>query len=139
MNKITLKYELDLNFKLIAINCPLKDYRFCFFVNKYTHLDLAKVDDHETWIPKQSSLFFSKYSYINPVQDTEFYLIGNKGIDGGYLIPEMRSIDYFLLIKEYIDEEDFNQIIEVLNQIDDVVVAKEIDPAKLKSKENLLF
>lgn len=139
MNKITLKYELDLSFKLIAVNCPLKDYRFCFFVNKYTHLDLVKVDDHETWISKQSSLFFSKYSYINPIQDTEFYLIGNKGIEGGYLIPEMRSMDYFLLIKEYIDEEDLIQMIDFLNQIEAVVVAKEIDPTKLKSKENLLF
>lgn len=139
MNKITLKYELDLDFKLVAVNCPLRDYRFCFFVNKYTQLDLVKVEDHETWIPNQSSLFFSKYSYINPIQDTEFYLISNKGLSGGYLIPEMRSMDYFLLIKEYIDQEDLSQIIESINQIEAVVVAKEIDPAKLKSKENLLF
>ena len=139
MNKLILKHEFDLDFKLIAVNCPLRDYRFCFFVNKYTQLDLAKVEDHETWISNQSSLFFSKYSYINPIQDTEYYLIGNKGLDGGYLIPEMRSMDYFLLIKEYIDEEDLAQIIESLNQIESVVVAQEIDPGKLKSKENLLF
>ena len=86
-----------------------------------------------------TSLYFTKYSYISEHTGTEFYLIGNKGIEAGYLLPELRGSDYFLMIKEFIDDEDLKTIHKSLNSIPDIVVATEIDPEKLKSKENLVF
>lgn len=139
MNKITLKYELDLNFTLIAITCPLKDYQLCFHINRSTGLDLVKSEDYEVLVPKSHSLFFTKYSYISSIEETEFYLIGNKGIEGGILIPEAKTTDYFMLIKGFIDDEDFLALINAMNQIKGVAVATEIDVEKLKSKENLVF
>lgn len=139
MNKITLKYELDLNFTLIAITCPLKDYRLCFYINQITGLDFTKNDDHELWRSNNQSFFFTKYSYINHSEETEFYLIGNKGINTGFLVPEMKGTDYFMLIISYIDDEDLGALLNALNRIDQVVVASKIDPEKLKSKENLVF
>jgi len=139
LNKVTLKYEIDLNFILIAITCPLKDYRLCYYINKLTWLDLRKTEDHETWIADNTSLYFTKYSYINSTEETEFYLIGNKGIDAGYLLPELRGSDYFLIIKEFIDDIDLKALYRSLNNIPEIVVATEIDPRKLKSKENLVF
>src|SRR5690554_969215 len=139
LNRITLKYEIDLNFILIAITCPLKDYRLCYYINKLTSLDLRKTEDHETWTGDNTSLYFPKYSYINTTEETEFYLIGNKGLDSGYLLPELRGSDYFLIIKEFIDDIDLKTIYKALNKIQHIVVATEIDPQKLKSKENLVF
>ncbi|SRR5690554_1704525 len=139
LNRLTLKYELDLDFILIAITCPLKDYRLCYYINKLTTLNLSKADDHETWITEDAPYYFAKYSYINPTEGTEFYLIANKGVDSGYLLPELRGSDYFLIIKEYIDDTDLKALFKALNQIPDLVVATEIDPQKLKSKENLVF
>lgn len=139
MNKITLKYELDLNFTLIAITCPLKDYRLCFHINRGTRLNLVKNEDHELWLSSNHSLFFSKYSYISSIEETEFYLIGNKGVEGGFLIPEAKATDYFLLIRGFIDEEDFTSLMNALAQIEEVLVAAEIDVERLKSKENLVF
>ncbi len=139
MNKITLKYELDLNFTLIAITCPLKDYQLCFHINRSTGLNLVKSEDYEILASKNHFLFFTKYSYISSIEETEFYLIGNRGIEGGILIPETKEIDYFLLIKGFIDEEDFLALINAINQIKGVVAATEINIEKLKSKENLVF
>lgn len=139
MNKIILKYELDLNFLLIAINCPLKDYRLCFFINRRTSLNLRKDDDYEVWQFANTFHYFSKYSDISSSEETEVYLIGNKGLNGTFLIPEMKVVDYFILIKSFIDEEDIKSLLEALNKIDDVVVASEINIDKLKSKENLVF
>ena len=139
MNKITLKYELDLNFTLIAITCPLKDYRLCFYINRASGLNLVKNDDHEVWVSKNQSLFFTKYSYISSIEETEFYLLGNKGINGGILISEAKATDYFLLIRGFIDDEDFLSLMNAINQIEEVQVAMEIDIEKLKSKENLVF
>lgn len=55
------------------------------------------------------------------------------------MIPEMKNVDYFILIKNFIDQEDIDQLISGLNAIPEIVVAAEVDPAKLKSKENLIF
>ncbi len=66
------------------------------------------------------------------------YFIANKGSDG-YLIPEMRKADYFLMIKNYIDDEDLEKLLTALNRIPEIVAAVKIDPKKIKSRENLLF
>lgn len=140
MNKVTLKYELDLDFVLLAITSPLKDYRLCYFINKDSGLRLRKVDDHEVWMPSPvGRIYFSRYAYFSDVSDTEYYLLANKAVGGGFLIPEMKQCDYFLLIRNFIDDEDLAALQSRIGAIPDVVVASEISPEKLKSKENLIF
>lgn len=139
LNKLTLKYELDIDFNLIAITCPLKDYRLCFYINKVTGLDLHKIDDHEIWLENKQIFYFSRYTHEDLTNDTTYFLISNRGVDRGLLIPEMKVTDYFLLVKNAIDEELLEWQITQLNDIKEIVVASEIDPHKLKSRENLVF
>jgi hypothetical protein len=73
-----------------------------------------------------------------PESETELYILANKGTEG-FLVPEMKKVDFFLLIQNYIDSEDLKRIIYGLNKIPEVLVAAEVDPKKLKSKENLIF
>lgn len=139
MNKVILKYDLDFDFILIAISCPLKDYRFCHFLNKASGLELLKTEDYYiNGTPLESANSFSCYFYINEAE-TEYYLLANKGEENGYLIPEMKTSDYFLMIKNFIDDEDLMNLINAINNIPEVVVATEISAEKLKSKENLIF
>ena len=70
--------------------------------------------------------------------ETEYYLLANKGTEG-YLIPEMKSVDYFILIKNFIDKDDLSYLLEGINKLQGVVVAAELNPGRLKSKENLIF
>jgi len=140
LNKVTLKYELDLDFVLIAITSSLRDYRLCYFINKVTRLKLGKVEDHEIWMPMPlGKAFFSCYADFSTTSDTEFYLLANRGTDGRLLVPEMRGSDYFMLIRNFIDDEDLIALQEDIGGIAEVVVASEISPQKLKSKENLIF
>ncbi len=140
MNKVILKYEIDLDFTLIAITSSLKDYRLCYFINKFTELNLAKIDDHEVWMPaNKQQVPFSRYADFADESETEYYLLANRGVDGGFLIPEMRHSDYFLIIRNFIDEEDLTLLQDRISDIPEVVVASEISPQKLKSKENLIF
>jgi hypothetical protein len=139
LNRTTLKYELDLDFVLVAITAPLKDYRLCFKINKELHTDLFRADDRELVLnPGEDASFFSRYTYIEPNSETEFNLLANKGTEG-FLIPEMKKVDFFLLIHNYIDQEELRQVIAGLNRIPEVAVAAEVDPKKLKSKENLII
>lgn len=140
MNKVTLKYELDLDFVLIAITSPLRDYRLCYFINKITGLKLHKIADYEIGMPAPIGLAsFSRYADFEEANETEYYLLANRGLNGGFLIPEMRHSDYFLLIRNFIDDEDLSTLLDNIMAIAEVVAASKISPQKLKSKENLIF
>ncbi|WP_423148780.1 IPExxxVDY family protein [Rubrolithibacter danxiaensis] len=139
MNKFTLKYELDLDFVLIALTVPLKDYRLCYKINKQLNIQFHRIDELSFQFSAQQEVqYFSRYYYQSAETETQFYLLANKGTEG-FLIPEMRTVDFFILIRNYIDDEDLENIISALNKIPEVQVAAEVDPKKLKSKENLIF
>lgn len=140
MNKVLLKSDFDFDFILIAISCPLKDYRLCHFINKHTGLTLGKDQDHQVFIPQlDKNCRFSSYSCLRPDNETEFYLFANRGEEEGILVPEMKNTDYFMIIRNFIDDEDLTQLVETINSIPEVVVASVVAPVKLRSKENLIF
>ncbi|MBK0382193.1 IPExxxVDY family protein [Pedobacter sp. SD-b] len=138
MIKKFLKLELDFNFILLAITSQLKDYRLCYAINKYTETAFRKDEDLTLAFKNAPVKYFSKYLYCPEGTECEFYLIANKGNEG-YLIPEMKETDYFILIKEFIDEEDLDLLISRLRLVNEIQVVIDIDPSKLKSKENLIF
>jgi RIO-like serine/threonine protein kinase len=139
MNKTILKYEPDLNFVLLAITAALKDYRLCFKINKQMGTNFNRITELELVFNADESLFyFSRYYYKDLQTETEYYILSNKGTEG-FLVAEMKEVDFFLLIRNYIDNEDLKQVITALNKIPEVLVAVEVNPKKLKSKENLIF
>jgi hypothetical protein len=139
LNRKFLKFEIDLDFVLIAVTTSLKDYRICYLINKFLSFNFIKIPDLTIDIfPDSGPVLFSRYHYNWEATETDFYFIANKGSEG-YLIPEIKKADYFLLIKNYIDENDLDKLISALNKIPEVVAAVKIDPKKIKSRENLLF
>lgn len=139
MNKFTLKYELDLDFVLIALTVPLKDYRLCFKINKQLNIQFHRIDELYFQIDTNTeSVYFSRYHFYQYQTENDLYLIANKGSER-FLIPEMKTVDFFILIKNYMDKEDLEDLILGLNKIPEVQVATEVDPKKLKSNENLIF
>ena len=139
LNRKILKFEIDLDFVLIAITTSLKDYRICHHINKHLNFGFTKSPDLEVDIVQGSEpVFFSLYQYHWEASETDFFFIANKGSDG-YLVPEMRKADYFLMIKNYIDDDDLDKMVTALNRIPEIVAAVKIDPKKIKSRENLLF
>ena len=139
LNRKFLKFEIDLDFVLIAVTTSLKDYRICYLINKFLNFNFLKIHDLAVDIHAgEASVLFSRYHYNWEATNTDFYFIANKGSEG-YLIPEMKKADYFLLVKNYIDENDLDNLISSLNKIPEIVAAVKIDPKKIKSRENLLF
>ncbi|AMR34408.1 hypothetical protein A0256_02830 [Mucilaginibacter sp. PAMC 26640] len=139
MNRKNLKFEIDFDFILIAVTTSLKDYRICYLINKCLNFNFTRQNDLELDIgPAGTEVLFSMFLYSWEATETDFIFVANKGSEG-YLVPEMRRADYFMLIKNYIDESDLESIISALNKIPEVVTAVKIDPKKIKSRENLLF
>lgn len=138
MIKKFLKLDFDFDFVLIAITSQLKDYRLCHQINLNTKTDFRKIDDLALNFKADLFKYHARYLHKIANSDCQFYLLANKGSDG-LLIPEMREVDYFIIIKEFIDEEDLQLFLTRLKLVKDIQAAVEINPERLKSKENLLF
>ncbi|WP_276091248.1 IPExxxVDY family protein [Pedobacter sp. JY14-1] len=139
MNKTYLKLSLDLDFVLIAITSSLKDYTLCHKINTSLNLNFEKAEDHEVYFNVgKPALAFSKYHYFTEQNETEYYLVNNKNAEG-FLVPEMNKADFFMIIYQYIDDEDLGHILSGLNKLPDIQVAAQVSPAKLKSSQNLIM
>ena len=139
LNRKFLKFEIDLDFVLIAVTTSLKDYRICFLINKYLSFNFTKISDLIVDLNVENTKSsFSIYNFFWETPKADMYFISNKGSDG-YLIPEMRNMDYFLLVKNYFSDSDSETLVSALNKIPDIVAAVKIDVKKIKSRENLLF
>jgi hypothetical protein len=137
LNRKTLKFEIDLDFVLVAVTTSLRDYRLCYHINKRLNFNFTKSADLEI-IQAGMPVYFSLYQYHWEASDTDFYFIANKGSDG-YLIHEMRKVDYFIMIRNYIADDDLEKLVTDLNKIQEIVAAVKVDPKKIKSRENLLL
>lgn len=139
MNKTYLKLSLDLDFILIAITASLKDYVLCHKINAQLGFDFERIEEHEVYFNvDQAPLSFSKYYFYVEQGENEYFIVSNRNSDG-FLIPEMNKVDYFLIIHQFLDKDDLNYILSGLNKLPDIQVAAQIDPYKLKSKENLIM
>ena len=139
LNRKVLKFEIDLDFVLIAVTTSLKDYRICYHINKCLNFNFTRIEDLKLESNVNGApLLFALFHFSWESTETDFYFIGNKGSDG-YLVPEMREADYFMMIRNYIDDTDLENMISALNKIPEIVAAVKIDPKKIKSRENLLF
>lgn len=139
MNKTYLKLSLDLDFVLIAITASLKDYMLCHKINKNLEFDFEKIDDHEAYYNiDEAPLAFSRYHFFVEEGEMDYYLVSNRNSEG-FLIPEMNKVDFFMIIQQFIGKEDLELILSKLNKLPDIQVAAQIDPYKLKSKENLVM
>jgi hypothetical protein len=139
LNKTYLKLTLDLDFVLIAITASLKDYVLCHKINTSLSFNFEKVEDHEVYFNvDEDPLAFSKYFFFVEQGEIEYYILNNRNAEG-FLIPEMNKVDFFLIIHQYVDKEDLNFILNGLNKLADIQVAAQINPAKLKSNQNLIM
>jgi len=161
---LTLDFDVraELDFALIGISCPLRDYRLCHFISKRTNLpfvrgkedytdhtgrakekDRDEMDFHVVFgkdrQKKPVKYRFPIYRYCEADFGMEYYLIGNRSIEGGLLLAELPHFDQFLMIRNCIDFDVLWKILLNIRGIPEVLLAKELNPEMLKSKENLIF
>jgi hypothetical protein len=137
-NKLQVVHEYD--FDLIGLVAPLKDYKMAWVINHSLRIDLAKANDFELEFINQPGLVISQFLLE---KDHGFVqLLKNRSFSSShqalYLVPELKTIDYFLLVQDYTYELNINTYIEELSKSPLVQNVVKLDVNKLKSKENLL-
>jgi hypothetical protein len=132
-----LEFEYDYDFFLIGIFCHYKDYRLAWSINENTDIEFKRIDDYEIEI-KNTQQQFSMFSFYVDSQDLSYYLINNRS-EYGYLIPEKKDVDYFLMVDGLVERSKKDSLISEIRQLSEVLSATEIIPTELSSRQNLII
>ena len=140
MKKAKLQIEPTFDFELLGIVSPIREYRMAWLVNQELELNLVKADDLELEFLNTEKLEIAQYFLSLPHGFIQ--LLKNKALNSSqqlaYLIPELKNLDYFLLVQDETEQLDLSNFMEKLSRNSLVQSIVRIDISKLKSKENLL-
>ncbi|MAS51572.1 MAG: hypothetical protein CMD20_00060 [Flavobacteriales bacterium] len=138
MSKLFLDLEFDFDFSLFGLSSHVANYRIAWGMNKLFEIDLERVDDVDLSFDSNKKGSFSLYRFDDEESYTTFHLLSNR-CDTGYLIPELKQIDYFIQYWGPMSVKELSSFKEELRGIPSVLASIQIDPMELKSRNNLLF
>ncbi|WPR73608.1 IPExxxVDY family protein [Algoriphagus sp. NG3] len=140
MKKVKLLIEHTYDFEVLGLVSPVRDYKMAWLINRELDLNLTKSDDLSLEFMTQPSLKIAQYFLSLPHGFVQ--LLRNKALNStnqvAYLIPELKSMDYFLLVQDETFQISINTFANQLAKNRYVQNVMKLDVSKLKSKENLL-
>ncbi len=150
---LTLEYEYEHDYALIAINSTLEDYRLAYLLNHQLALKLER-QKHDLDFPNKESSF-PMYAYDCDITFLSWHLlinknsVTNKTLDNSnlfdeeskvsFLINEKKRVDYFIKIEGGLDDMNLVSTLNTIKTIKGVIASYAIDPQTLKSKDYLIF
>ncbi len=138
MSKLVLDLDFDFDFSLFGISSHVSNYRLAWGINKLLEIDLERVDDVDLSFDSNQKGNFSLYRFDDEESYTVFHLLSNR-CDIGYLIPELKQIDYFVQYWGPMSDKELSSVKDALREIPSVLASIDINPMELKSRNNLLF
>ena len=131
--RFTLECDEEFDFIVLAINSHIKAYKLCWNINSSMQLNFEKKNDHNI----KNGMWFSRYTYISD-EGVEYDLLTNRS-KKGYLVPNQKNINYFLVVKNYYWEQDRFDFMSKLRNTTDVLLAFEMDTATIKYIDRFIF
>mgnify|MGYP006165379511 FL=1 len=131
--RFRLECTEDFDFAVLAINSHTKAYKLCWNINSSMQLNFEKKEDHGV----KGGLHFSRYTYVSQ-EGAEYNLLANRS-KKGYLVPNQKSINFFLVVKSDYWKQDKLDFISKLRNAADVLLVFEIDIENLKYIERFIF
>ncbi len=135
-----LQLTLQCDFDLIGLVSSAKEYKLAWSLNQNLGLKLAKSKDIAINFVGNRSIIISNFTFTT--SHCTFKLLKNHAISedwNQYLLPELKNVDYFLLIKNESDTFDPGKYLCHLSEIGIVQSFASINVENLKNKENLIF
>jgi hypothetical protein len=140
MKKAKLLIEHTFDFELLGLVSPVKDYKMAWLLNKVFDLNLVRENDLKLDFISAPKLEISNYLLHLPHGFIQ--LLKNKALNSSlqlaYLIPELRNLDYFLLVQDQTQQTSIATFVDHLTRNPFIQSVVRLDISKLKSKENLL-
>jgi hypothetical protein len=157
IHKLHLEEFDQVDYNLIAIYASIEDYKLAYQLNQNLTIKLTKND---TGIPLEimgKKASFSRFTYDDnekmmiwdliqnkqeiehPIFTSTKNLFEDKNLTTQItLVNELKKVDYFLKI-EYDLSFKIIEIINIINNMDLINAAFEVNPNQIKSKNNLIF
>ncbi len=134
-----IKYNAEYNFILIGLSSYEDDYKLSWLLEKIFKSEFIRQKD----VDIQDNRFneFQKFvSYLCSPTNLSYSirLIVNK-TNVGFIIEELKNIDYFLQIFDNDNNEFIDKIILDLKAIKSISAIFQLDLLKIKNKEKLLY
>ena len=120
----------EIDFSVLAINSHIKAYRLCWNLNKTLNIDLEKNEDQKI----TNRLFFSRYTHTTK-DGFEYNVLVNRSKEG-YLVPEYKSVNYFLILNT---QKKIKKIIEKVKNIKEVLMVFELDVLENQHLDRFIF
>ncbi len=140
MKRTKLFVEPTFDFELLGLVSPVKDYKMAWLINRELNLDLVRSEDVQIEFLSSPRLEISQYFLSLP--HGYIQLLKNKALNTSqqlaYLIPELRNLDYFLLVQDQTQQTSITTFVDHLTKNPFIQSVVRLDITKLKSKENLL-
>ncbi|PLX08266.1 MAG: IPExxxVDY family protein [Marinilabiliales bacterium] len=134
-----LKYKPDYDFKLLGLSSVEEDYKLSWELSRTLNTGFVKSMELRIIDPKFSDfLLFSVFENEDKSGFPDIRLVSNKGKEG-YLIEELKNIDFFIIIHDDEDTNFYTEFVSKLKKSEVITAVFQLEPNKLKSKEKLLF
>ncbi len=137
---LKLTFDRDYDFSLAGIVSGSRDYKVCFELNRALGLNFTRQNDVslETNMPG-SNTTHAYFRFSGHIAE-DYHLISNRDkANTGFYIPEMREIDYFLLVSGANNSFEIDNLVSKIRTIEIISGVYAIDPLQLKSVEAFLL
>lgn len=129
----TLEQVDEIDFSVLAINSHAKGYKLCWNINKELQLNFEKIEDQII----NKEMMFSRYFCATNKGD-EYNIITNRS-KNGYLIPDQKSVNYFLIANNRNWLAEKKEFISKLRENKEVLLVFEIEVEKCKYIDRFIF
>ena len=121
--KHTLQSEITLNYKIIGISSPQKDYRMCWLLNRQLGIELKRVADFcFTPAGSDQDKCFSVYYYGKPFMRLHIYVLANRN-DEFLVFSQPRGIDYLMIFRQPSAQLNLDEMVKSIREIPQVHTA----------------
>ena len=131
--RFTLECTEEIDFAVLAINSHIQGYKLCWTINNSLELNFEKQKDHII----QEELWFARYAYICD-DGVEYNLLENRS-KKGYLIPNQKSVNYFLVVKNDYWQQEKEEFMRKLKNLNDILLVFELDTNLIKYIDRFIF
>lgn len=123
---------------LIGIVTSLSPHRFCGIMNRKMDTDLVRKPDSDPMIIKAGEEYhFHFYEYLLPLNGGRYAVYQlKKGKE--VLLPEIKQLDYLLLIECAGAENEADKLMGLLRELPEIQLAQVIPAERLKNSSHLL-
>lgn len=129
---MAMKIRPDMNpfddIKVVAINTAAMDYQLASYLNKALYFEFVKCAD----IIDEDGDEHSFYLYHKGENSNTFDLVAIRSYQGKEWVSFKPKTDYFLIIRGYMREETFSQILNIIKNIPNIFHAYLVDTSTNK-------